>query len=285
MNDRFQGSRSMEVYAFALAFFSSVLFAYCLARDGSLAYRFGFACLTLLLSGSALVVGGKWFSLAAAGLNVFVILAGAFDIIRLSWYDIIIMVALGAICAYISYGTRQHILAVRSAYAHEHARYIESVMIDPVTELKTRRAYQSDASIYLRLARRNNLQVALFAWKFKDESKIKSAVGEDGFLELMRKITVVLRGKIRYEDISFMLDSNPYMWGALMITQDAYLRVIADRQLNALKEIRMDGLFENWTDEILVGAGLYDGENDLSPLTLYDRALSSLNSGEFPKPA
>ena len=282
MGDRFRDSRSLEVYAFALAFITAGLFTYCCLRDGTAAYRFVYACLTLALSGAALLAGGKVTALSALGLNLVLVLCGACDWVRLTWYDIIIMLLLCGLCAYVAYGMRQHILAVRAAYAHEHDRYIESVMIDPVTELKTRRAYQSDASIYLRLARRNNLQVALFAWKFKDESVIKKAVGEDGFLELMRKITTLLRGKIRYEDISFMLQADPYMWGALMITQDAFLSVIAERQLNSLKDIKLQGLPENWTDEISVGVGLYNGEDDLSPLTLYDRALNSLKTGELP---
>lgn len=143
------------------------------------------------------------------------------------------------------------------------------MLLDEGTELRSMRAYLNDTELYMRIARRHSLGLALMTWRVVSPQVFRQKLGYEGYAALRKAISDVLRASVRTEDMVYMIDEEACMWGSLMLTDVDKLDRIYQRILPKLKTCfgRNASLAEievRWT--------VFDPEAELSPLKLLEEA-------------
>lgn len=156
-------------------------------------------------------------------------------------------------------------------------------IIDESTQLKNIRAFENDASVYMKIARRYNMSLVLATWQFRYPHEVSEVFVGEQFVSCVRRISETIGAKLRTEDAVYLVSQDPYQWVILLFANPASYDIVFNRIQRSLLEI-------DFTDIIPVRVSLefdsyyaiYDN-SDMTPLSFLASSRltpSSLNIRE-----
>lgn len=111
--------------------------------------------------------------------------------------------------------------------------------VDTLTELKNIRGFEQECTVYMKIAKRYNLELVLLIWQVRYQNELSKMVGVNGMEKLVRQISKRIGETLREEDAVFVLGDSPYLWGTLLFTNTAATGIITERVGKRLKEIEI----------------------------------------------
>lgn len=152
----------------------------------------------------------------------------------------------------------------------------KSVLVDTLTELKNRQAYQMEMPIYQRLAVRYDLELLLVVWEFRYEKDLKRMVGKGSVKEAVRQISEQMQGLLRKEDVIYLLEDDPYRWGTMMLTRRGAEDILTARIRKKFDSMDLRDILGKNAPRLEMRIGLADAVENETAGELYKKAVNEL---------
>ena len=144
------------------------------------------------------------------------------------------------------------------------------------TRLKNLRAFENDARIYMSIAKRYKIDLAVLLVKFRHQREIERLARKEGMRQVVVQVTDVVRGITRTEDELYQLGEDEIVFGMLMLTRKSSIDIIQDRLKEKISEIDTNRVLNTrqLVLDMRIGIAFYDGEK--SVLELLDAAKDAM---------
>lgn len=152
-----------------------------------------------------------------------------------------------------------------------HSQLQKFATIDELTQMNNLLAYETDAKVYMKMSKRYHMNLVLVLWRLSFQEELESIVGAKEFNKVIEVISDTIKNSLRTEDLVYLLDKSPYMWGVLLFTKADSISIVLNNVQNRVEQINMLE-FTNQKAvplELTTGFLEYD-EGDISPLMLLD---------------
>lgn len=149
--------------------------------------------------------------------------------------------------------------------------------IDEQTNLKNKQSYLVEVTTFRGIARRYNLRLLLIVCEFRYAHELKNLLGKDSLEKLAVEISHTSENTFRKEDVPYLLSSEPYRWGMLMLTQPNSEQVIKNRMREKFESVDMVSIAgkHSFRLEMRIGAA-YDSEEIETPFQLLEEAIDQM---------
>ena len=144
------------------------------------------------------------------------------------------------------------------------------------TRLKNFRAFENDALIYMSIAKRYKIDLAVLLVKFRHQREIERLAQKEGMRQVVGQVTEVVRGITRTEDELYQIGEDEIVFGMLMLTRKNSIEIIQERLKDRIAEIDTNSVLNTrqLVLDMRVGIAFYDGEKDV--LGMLDAAKSAM---------
>ena len=136
--------------------------------------------------------------------------------------------------------------------------------LSEMTRLKNLRAFENDASIYLSISKRYNIDFGILVIKFRHQRELERLSKGSGMKKIVLKVVDVIRETMRTEDELYHLDEYNILFGVLMLTNRESFDKVRGRVKEAIAEIDTRRLLNTrqMILDVRIGAAFSDGEKD-----------------------
>ncbi|MHC1771098.1 MAG: diguanylate cyclase [Flexilinea sp.] len=149
--------------------------------------------------------------------------------------------------------------------------------IDEQTNLKNKQSYLLEVITFRGIARRYNLRLLLIVCEFRYARELKNLLGKDILEKLAVEISHTSESSFRKEDVPYLLSSEPYRWGMLMLTQPNSEQIIKNRMREKFESIDMVSLAGKHSPRLEMQIGVaYDSEEIDTPFQLLEEAIDQM---------
>lgn len=153
----------------------------------------------------------------------------------------------------------------------------ELATIDEPTGLKNRQAFVQDLDIYRHLANRYDAVLLLVVWKFRFASDIKRLIGAKKLEDAVTAISHKMQDAFRGEDVLYLLDRDPHLWGMLMLVRPDSERLIVERLHQRIDAIDFDEALGERAPKLEVSIGTeYDAQPSEAAQMFLDKAIAQM---------
>lgn len=155
-----------------------------------------------------------------------------------------------------------------------------SSTIDYMTGLKNRQAFISDLSVYQSISRRYNLTLLLIVCEYRYPDELKNIFGKEKLADLTKQISKnISQNFFRTEDEVFLLSSDPFQWGIILLSDQQQEQLIMSRIREGLSKIDTGKMFGKHAPSIDIRIGaFYDSEKETpKPLDLLESAQKQMS--------
>ena len=144
------------------------------------------------------------------------------------------------------------------------------------TRLKNLRAFENDARIYMSIAKRYKIDLAVLLVKFRHQREIERLARKEGMRQVVVQVTEVVRGITRTEDELYQLDEEEVVFGMLLLTRKNSIDIIQERLKEKIAEIDTNKVLNTrqLVLDMRLGLAFYDGEKNV--LEMLDAAKSAM---------
>lgn len=112
--------------------------------------------------------------------------------------------------------------------------------IDEETQMNNLLAFERDARVYMNISRRYRLELVLILWKLASQEEVERLVGKSNMQEVVNSISDVAKERLRGEDLIYMVEKDPYTWGALLFTNSGSVDMVRKRIEQAITGVKVD---------------------------------------------
>ena len=268
-----ESKRDIYIPMVGILLFSFVALGLSLTLDARAVFLLG----ALLACMPFVVYKGMIPALIGMGIVLVLYVAMMLMLGHIHWGLVLYYVAYAPIVALLLKNMNKALLGIEMEYAHFKKQLEETSTIDTITQLKNLRAYQNDAQIYMKIAKRYQLTLVLMTIRLYNGEACLHTLGEQNFVSVLKKISQCLRSTIRLEDISYSIDESNIMWAVLMFTKKEGIEIALERIRETLADI---------DTEAIVGIkialhfdytyAIYAGDVDQSANALLQEAIEKL---------
>ena len=149
-------------------------------------------------------------------------------------------------------------------------------IIDAGTGLKNLQAYEMEMPVYQRIAQRYGLELMLIVWEFWYEEDLKRMVGRDYMKQAVKKISAMMEGVVRKEDVIYLMSDQPYRWGTMMLTKRGSETVITQRLKGKFAALDLAEILGKNIPVVEMRIGTSYAEAGEEALSLYERTENEL---------
>ncbi|TCL41900.1 GGDEF domain-containing protein [Harryflintia acetispora] len=145
--------------------------------------------------------------------------------------------------------------------------------VDTLTELKNMRGFERDATVYMKISRRYNMELMLIVWEFRYQRELRQIIGAQNLERVVQQVSGAISSSLRAEDAVYLLSDDPYAWGTLLFTNAESVHVVIERVESRIRQIElrdMSGKHDIYLD-MRVGSASLDEKTD-SPLLFLEQA-------------
>ena len=148
--------------------------------------------------------------------------------------------------------------------------------IDEATGLKNLRAYEMEMPVYHRIAKRYGLELLLIVWEFRYEEDLKRMVGRDYMKKAVKRISSMMEGVVRREDVIYLMSEQPYRWGTMMLTKRGSEEVITNRLKGKFAALDLAEILGRNIPVVEMRIGASYAEEGEEALSLYEKTENEL---------
>lgn len=172
----------------------------------------------------------------------------------------------------ISFHVREHRLL--DTENEELLRQIEKyVTIDELTQMNNLLGFERDAAVYMNISRRYQMDMELVLWRLTYQEDLERLLGPEDMKKAISRISDAIKSSLRKEDLIYLVDTNPYIWGTLLFSKPDAARIVIQ---HVNEGVMAAGLYEltrqkNVSLELSGTVIGYDGSM-ITPLDLLNKA-------------
>lgn len=147
--------------------------------------------------------------------------------------------------------------------------------IDELTQMNNLLAFETDAKVYMSIARRYKMELTLVVWEIMNQSELEEIFEKERLNKMIVLISDAIKITLRNEDLVYFMGSDPYTWGVLLFTKPEAVNMVSQRVATKIKEVDLKKYTKNNIDlDLLTGIIQYDGKN-MTPLAFLKQAKDS----------
>ncbi len=159
-----------------------------------------------------------------------------------------------------------------------HSQLIKLTTVDDLTELRNIRGFDIDAQTYMKISKRYELDLVLILWKFRYSRELEKAIGSEAMPEAARAVSDAIRDSLRTEDVVYLLDDAPYLWGTLLFTNPAMTEIMIDRVKQSVFSLDMSR-YAKLPPPLDLNIGVMEyGKEETTPFAFLEQAKRTLDS-------
>ncbi|MBD8499299.1 diguanylate cyclase domain-containing protein [Paenibacillus arenosi] len=150
--------------------------------------------------------------------------------------------------------------------------------MDENTDLKNSRSFQKDATIFMALSKRYQIELTLLVVKVRYWDELKQMVSREQMTELIYDLSKLSETSIRMNDSLYMLNSDDPTWGLLLFTDREGASIVINRikdKVAAFNAVESTGKYKIDLD-LIIGAIEYEAETVSTPLDFIAQARKQL---------
>ncbi|WP_028596524.1 diguanylate cyclase domain-containing protein [Paenibacillus assamensis] len=150
--------------------------------------------------------------------------------------------------------------------------------MDENTDLKNSRSFQKDATIFMALSKRYQIELTLLVVKVRYWDELKQMVSREQMSELIYDLSKLSETSIRMNDSLYMLNSDDPTWGLLLFTDREGANIVINRikdKVASFNAHESTGKYKIDLD-LIIGAIEYDAETVTTPLDFIAQARKQL---------
>ena len=171
------------------------------------------------------------------------------------------------------------LLAIKAEYEQSKKILDESRTIDENTQLKNIHAYQNDAYIYMKIADRYKIGLAIIIIELTNNSELLKYSTAEENTYLIQQISSTLRKSVRLEDICYKLDEQNPTWALMMLTKEDKVKNVLDRIKNIFTSINSTSYSDNKVVlDFKIEYITYKTDNHTSPNSMLNDAKYKLTN-------
>ena len=149
--------------------------------------------------------------------------------------------------------------------------------IDRDTGLKTQFAYAQELEVFQSLARRGNMQVLLIVWCFRFDKQIKRMLSERELHNLVLDISDATREAFRKEDVLYVLQKDPILWGTVTLVTPGNADKMIARMREKVEAIDMREMLGKRAPKVELRIGArHDEKNEMEPDKMLEGAIAQM---------
>lgn len=157
-----------------------------------------------------------------------------------------------------------------------HGQLNKLATVDDLTELKNIRGFDNDAQIYMKVSKRYNMKLVLMLWRLRFPRELEMMIGKEAMPQAIQRISDVIRDDLRTEDVVYLLDDKPYLWGTLLFTNPDMISTMVNRVKQKVYDVDLSEFTKIPPPlDLIVGYVEYNGE-DFTPFAFLGRAKEQL---------
>lgn len=98
--------------------------------------------------------------------------------------------------------------------------------IDELTQMNNLLGFERDAAVYMNISRRYHLEMELVLWRLTYQENLEQLLGKEDMLKAISIISDSIKGSLRKEDLVYLVDDKPYIWGTLLFSKPEAAQVV-----------------------------------------------------------
>ncbi|WMC93723.1 GGDEF domain-containing protein [Kineothrix sp. MB12-C1] len=184
------------------------------------------------------------------------------------------------IVAISSYVRQHHLLDEENK---ELVRQIEKyVTIDELTQMNNLLGFERDASVYMNISRRYQMELELVLWRLTYQEDLNRLLGTTDMKKAIGQISDAIKNSLRKEDLVYIVDTEPYIWGTLLFSRPEAAEIVIAHVKEGVASAGLSELTKqkSFSLEISGTVVAYDGSM-MTPLTFLNKAKKKLWLGEY----
>ncbi|MCR8842202.1 GGDEF domain-containing protein [Paenibacillus sp. SC116] len=150
--------------------------------------------------------------------------------------------------------------------------------MDENTDLKNSRSFQKDATIFMALSKRYQIELTLLVVKVRYWDELKQMVSREQMSDLIYDLSKLSETSIRMNDSLYMLNSDDPTWGLLLFTDREGANIVINRikdKVASFNAVESTGKYKIDLD-LIIGAVEYEVETVSTPLDFIAQARKQL---------
>ena len=144
--------------------------------------------------------------------------------------------------------------------------------LDEVTKLKNLRAFENDANVYSKIAKRYESDFGIIVLAFKYQKELERLCSKESMHQIILLVSNVIRNSLRTEDEMYQLDNKDVLFGVLLLTRKESSGIIEARLRNDISEIDTNSILNTKQLRLEMRIGIAFVEDSESPLELIEMA-------------
>lgn len=150
------------------------------------------------------------------------------------------------------------------------------VMMDEDIGIKNGKAFLNEIPIYINLNKRHGMAVSLLLVRIKHSKNMQKILGEDMYIEMLRKASDTLVKCVRYEDGKYLLDRSTFAY--VLITDYEGSLIVKNRMKKAIEDMKFKKKSFGRHLNVEVSIGIYTQDEKVDDgLTFIKLAEKELN--------
>lgn len=151
------------------------------------------------------------------------------------------------------------------------------VTIDELTQMNNLLGFERDAAVYMNISRRYKLELELVLWRLTYQENLEQLLDSEDMQTAIGIISDSINNSLRKEDLVYLVDRKPYIWGTLMFSKPEAAEIVISHVREGVAKGGLGQLIShnNYSLEITGTVMPYNGSM-ISPLAYLNQAKRQL---------
>lgn len=147
---------------------------------------------------------------------------------------------------------------------------------DEVTNLKNLRAFESDANVYIKIAKRYKTNFGVLLLEYKYQKELERLTDRESMNKINQLVIDAIRNSFRTEDEIYSLDNKDFLFGILLLTKKESRDVVVDKLKENIAKIDTNEVLNTKQIEIDIRIGVTYQQKDEKPLEMIGKAKDDM---------
>lgn len=149
--------------------------------------------------------------------------------------------------------------------------------IDELTQMNNLLGFERDASVYMNISRRYELELELVLWRLSYQEDMERLLGAEDMKIAIGKISDSFKKSLRKEDLVYLVDKDPYIWGTLLFAKSESAEIVIKHVKDGVASTSLADLTKQtiFALEVTGVVVTYD-KSSMAPLTFLNQAKRKL---------